>query len=203
MLKCLQPCVTHVCKDTATSSSISETKPSPVGGAFCLRPVSNKVETCGSWLCLPGSLLSAGIGQGTRFTNQTAQIFKNSAQLHIACLHLIKYLKSASRRCGSSFCNVYRKSVNAIVYGHWQPHGESCCWHNNTTRHLSRWNIRWQPSLDRTVISICWWATVWKQWVGEWQYKRSKSKTHIPHNEHTGDMTLADKSIRAGRMCCH
>lgn len=29
-MKCLYPSVTHVCKDDATSSSISETSPSPV-----------------------------------------------------------------------------------------------------------------------------------------------------------------------------
>lgn len=74
----LQPCVTHVYKCTVTSSSASETNPSPLCDVFSVLTVCNKVVVSGSRLCLPSGL-SIGVAdeeQGSCFMNQTTLIFK-------------------------------------------------------------------------------------------------------------------------------
>lgn len=55
-MKCLQPCVTHVYKCTVTSSSASETNPSPLCDVFSVLTVCNEVVVSGSRLCLPAGL---------------------------------------------------------------------------------------------------------------------------------------------------
>lgn len=56
-MKCLQHCITHVYKDTATSSSISETNPPPVCNAFSVLTVSSKAEVSAFWFCLQVGIL--------------------------------------------------------------------------------------------------------------------------------------------------
>lgn len=55
-MKCLRPCVTHVYKCTVTSSSASETNPSPLCDVFSVLTVCNEVVVSGSRLCLPAGL---------------------------------------------------------------------------------------------------------------------------------------------------
>lgn len=194
-MKCLQPCVTHVFRDTATSSSISKTHPSLVCEAFSFLTVSNKagVSSCQLVYWVLGKLTKNRAGVSWIKPLRSLKIEHNFMHFKVY-LYLMKYLKNAS--CWQhlsptweiltsalySVCNRHLLSFSSRtlqVSAGSQLTQQYIVLYNymvsSDTKHLGHWNLWWKKRPLGIFLSSYWWATVQNQRIDEWQSLKRKS----------------------------